>query len=203
MTEWSGSKAFGGKKTKGQIYKIDSSGKVLTSIPITFGLNPTIIRRARSVNYKMHNPPGGYGSLAEFVNVGDEILSFDVYLSSKRVVSSQNKALKELYRQFGVMHELKQFEALTLPVADAFLKANGLYIPPPGIIFEYGKRAWKCKVQKLNIIEEEHNAELYPTRAKVSMTLITYIDSFSDITASVVNADNWSSFSEVPSGGSG
>lgn len=163
-------------------------GKVQPN-PIVFNLNPSAFTRRLSVDYLRHISPGGSGGIAQFIKTSDQKITFDIFLSSfnRKAHAGKDSRLSDLD---GILPDLAEYELLCRPQADLFISDNAQFIPPPTVQFTMGKRSWSGHIDELTIMEDEHNENMIPTRATISVTFTTDKFTFNGLLTEVVNLKN-------------
>lgn len=144
-----------------------------------FMFNPNALNRSRRVVWDFMKSPGGIGSVAEFVRTDDQSISFDIFLAARR--SGQNLLQRNQSSDSGLRAELAEIESWTLPSLDLFLEDDTQFISPPTLVFSFGKRTWECVATGVSVKETQHDLDLNPTLAVVSVQLQTKHDSFAGI----------------------
>jgi len=152
---------------KGSIARIENGEVVYV---YSFQHNPSDFSRSRTAKWIDLQAPGQTGSMVEFVNVSNQTIKFELFLSSW--------STETVFDPHGLDRHLAEMESWTLPSLDLFLADTTPYIQPPTLRFQYGGRSWLCTCRSIDIKEEEHNKQLYCTRARVSLTLKTQTNSF-------------------------
>lgn len=173
------------KVTKGTISRIES-GQIVNTF--TFMFNPTEISRSRETNWAKLEAPGTAGALAQFVRTGSESIDLKLFLASKR--SGSRLPIEDVY---GVQPYLSEIESWMLPSLDQFQEFDSHFIAPPQLLFTYGSRTWTCVADNIDVVEKQHNKELFPTVAEVSLRLTAIFNTFDDLRDLVAEHIFWRS----------
>ena len=151
--------------SKGSFHVIDPLDSSLLNI-INFQYNPTSIIRNLTPEWKDDGSLYVAGTPKETINISIELDSTD-----------QLEKADPTTAEFGVHPALSALELLVYPtcemiVGKSHLDEEKIYYKVPLVLFTWGKnRAIPVQIMSLNVVEQEHDPQLNPIRAIVSLNM--------------------------------
>ncbi|MDD9972209.1 MAG: hypothetical protein OXR73_38540 [Myxococcales bacterium] len=158
-----------------------ASLQVLPPLVVYFRFNPDTLRDNKEARFSPErSQQSGNAPEQCYVGGGDRSISFSFALHPV----APHPSLEVPVIREGIAPELATLRSFMYPRSSAVdlhwlaLQAlGGRAVPnPPSCLFGFGPRALECRVTSLDIEETQFNAQLFPVRANVDITL-TVIES--------------------------
>ena len=133
-----------------------------------FQYNPTTMKHEVSPQYSMVDPPGSPIPTAVFKSVSNDVMKVKLLLDATDKYSSEEQ---------GIWAKQSFLESLARPDLSSYLEGVGQFVSPPQVMMGIGPRTWDVVVTGLRVDTIRWNRDLIPTRAWVTMSLMSvYVD---------------------------
>jgi hypothetical protein len=130
-----------------------------------FQYNPTIVTRARSVEYNFSSPPGSPIPFAQFKSISSDRITLELLLDAVEIYDEDKQ---------GVGAQKAFLESLTQPDIDSYSVDLGQFIPPPVAKFSLGRESFDVVATGVQFRDVRWNRRMICTRSRAQIQLATY-----------------------------